>query len=308
MSSSASSSHLHFSQPCAVSKSLKHLHPESDCQSLSTYCKASSKYSQVNPILQKHYALGCSLFSLFQILRVSEFTTPNLTDYDPSVHLSLQDVSIDNRENSSVLKINIKQSKTDPFRQGVQIYLGATNSDICPIFGILPYLARRGSQPEPLFLTENGQGFTRQSFCSTLNSVLSQLLVNTSLYNSFRIEAATTAAKANIPDVYIKMLGRWQSDAYQKYIRTPPSELAKFSSLLASASSSIQKQTNSTQLKITVIYMYNHIRICLICTQVNNHYTHSITSEPIITVYMSKHSNSNSKLQCIQESASESLG
>jgi len=161
------------------------------------------------------------------------------------VHLLLQDVSIDNRENPSVLKINIKQSKTD---QGVQIYLGATNSDICPIFGILTYLARRGSQPGPLFLTGNGQGLTRQSFCSALNSVLSQLPVNPSLYksHSFRIGASTTAAKANIPDVCIKMLGRWQSDAYQRYIRTAPSELAKFSSLLASASSSIPKQTNST--------------------------------------------------------------
>ena len=58
------------------------------------------------------------------------------------------------------------------------------------------------------FLTENGQGLTRQSFCSALNSVLSQLPVNTSLYksHSFCIGAATTSAKVNIPDVYIKML------------------------------------------------------------------------------------------------------
>ena len=192
------------------------------------------------------WAACCLAF--FGFLRVSEFTTPNLTDYDPSVHLSRQDVSINNRENPSVLKINIKQSKTDPFRQGVQIYLGTTNSDVCPIFGILPYLARRGSQPGPLFLTENGQGLTRQSFCSALNLVLSQLPVNTSLYksHSFCIGAATTTAKVKIPDVYIKMLGRWLSDAYQRYIRTPPSELAKFSSLLASASASIPKQANST--------------------------------------------------------------
>ena len=85
--------------------------------------------------------------AFFGFLHVSEFTTPNLTGYNPSVHLSLQDVSIDSRENPSVLKVNIKQSKTDPFRRGIQIYLGATNSDICPIFGILSYLARRGSQP-----------------------------------------------------------------------------------------------------------------------------------------------------------------
>jgi len=167
--------------------------------------------------------------------------TPTLTDYDPSVHLSLQDISVDNRDNPNVLKINIKQSKTDPFRQGVQVYLGATNTEVCPILGILPYLAQRGAQPGPLFLTENGQGLTRQSFCTALNSVLSELPVNCNWYNShsFRIGAATTAAQANIPDAYIKMLGRWQSEAYQRYIKTPPCELAKFSALLASASSSV---------------------------------------------------------------------
>ena len=119
------------------------------------------------------WAACCLAF--FGFLRVSEFTTPTLTDYDPSVHLSLQDISVDNRDNPNVLKINIKQSKTDPFRQGVQVYLGATNTEVCPILGILPYLAQRGAQPGPLFLTENGQGLTRQSFCTALNSVLSKL-------------------------------------------------------------------------------------------------------------------------------------
>ena len=74
------------------------------------------------------WAACCLAFFVF--VCVSEFTTPNLTDYNLSVHLSLQDVSIDNRENPGVLKVNIKQSKTDPFWQGIQIYLGATNSDV----------------------------------------------------------------------------------------------------------------------------------------------------------------------------------
>ena len=47
------------------------------------------------------WAACCLAF--FGFLRVSEFTTPNLTDYDPSVHLSLQDVYIDNRENPRVM-------------------------------------------------------------------------------------------------------------------------------------------------------------------------------------------------------------
>jgi len=185
------------------------------------------------------WAACCLAF--FGFLRVSEFTVPCHTDYDPSLHLSLQDISIDNRDNPRILKVNIKQSKTDPFRQGVQIYLGATDTPLCPILGILPYLARRGVRTGPLFPTEHGQGLTRQDFCTAINSILTELQLNCNQYNShsFRIGAATTAAQANIPEAYIKMLGRWQSDAYQRYIKTPPHELAKFSSVLASASDEV---------------------------------------------------------------------
>ena len=79
------------------------------------------------------WAACCLVF--FGFMRVSEFTIPSHNGYDPSLHLSLQDISIDHRDNPNVLRIHIKQSKTDPFRQGVQIYLGATNTNVCPILG-----------------------------------------------------------------------------------------------------------------------------------------------------------------------------
>jgi len=67
------------------------------------------------------WAACCLAF--FGFLKVGEFTVPTQQDYDESTHLSLKDISIDNRCNARLIKLCIKQSKTDPFRQGVDIYL-----------------------------------------------------------------------------------------------------------------------------------------------------------------------------------------
>ena len=77
--------------------------------------------------------MGCLLFSLFRFLRVSEFIVPAQNQYDHTTHLSILDLSIDDKDSPQLLRVRIKQSKTDPFRQGVDIYLGRTDEAICPI-------------------------------------------------------------------------------------------------------------------------------------------------------------------------------
>jgi len=146
----------------------------------------------------------------------------------PLRHLSWQP------DKSPFLKVILKQSKTEPFCRGVNIYLGATDRPICPILGILLYLAARGNRAGPLFVTEDSKGLTCQIFSALLNSLLSKLHLDTKSFNthSFWIGAATSAALAHIPDSYIKMMGHWQSDAYRLYIKTPPKELAKLSGQL----------------------------------------------------------------------------
>ena len=182
------------------------------------------------------WAACCLAF--FSFLQVSEFTIPSNTSYNEECHLSPADISIDDRNNPQLLKLKIKQSKTDPFRRGVDIYLGATGTTLCPIKAILPYLALRPNHHNgPLFIFEDGRSLTHQHFSSILDNLLSRLGFDTTQYNthSFRIGAATTAAQANIPHTSIQMLGRWKSNAYQMYIKTPPQELARFSKYLSSS-------------------------------------------------------------------------
>ncbi len=50
--------------------------------------------------------------------------------YEPDVHLSFEDLASDH---PSSPKVRIKASKTDPCRRGVDIYLGRTDTDLCPV-------------------------------------------------------------------------------------------------------------------------------------------------------------------------------
>ena len=86
------------------------------------------------------------LWSAFLLcfLRSGEITIPDAASYDPTVHLNFQDISIDNPNDPKIIYVKIKASKTDPFRQGVNVHIGRTNNAVCPAHGtiILPHHSR----------------------------------------------------------------------------------------------------------------------------------------------------------------------
>ena len=128
--------------------------------------------------------MGSLLYGFLGFLRVGEFTIPTKDGYDKTSHLALSDISVDRWDNPHLLRVTIKQSKTDPFHRGVNIYLGATNKLICLVIGMLPYLAARGNRQGPLFITKDGSGLTQQTFAALLNPLLSRLNLNTRNYNT----------------------------------------------------------------------------------------------------------------------------
>ena len=100
--------------------------------------------------------------------------------------------------------------------------LGKTDNDLCPVTALLAYLAIRGSGPGFLFLFSDRRPLTKQRFIQRVRQALSAIGVDSSQYagHSFRIGAATTASARGLSESTIQMLGRWQSSAYQLYIRT----------------------------------------------------------------------------------------
>ena len=180
------------------------------------------------------WAACCTCFCGF--FRSGEITVPSAKEYDPGAHLSFGDVTLDSCENPTLAQINIKASKTDPFRKGVSIFIGQTNNDLCPIAALAAYLAFRGARPGPFFQFCNGRPLTRESFVTRVRDSLQAAGINIPSQfagHSFRIGAATTAAVAGVEDSTIKALGRWESLAYLLYVRIPREKLAGLSKVLS---------------------------------------------------------------------------
>jgi len=163
------------------------------------------------------------LLAYFVFLQSAEFTVPSLSAFNPSVHLSVSDVSVDVPLDPSCLQVFIKASKTGPFRKGCNILIGLGSPPLCTVQAVISYLACRGHHPGPLFLLKSGLPLTRSLVTDRLGAILLSVgLPDDFSSHSFRIGAATSAAKVSVPDHVIQVMGQWKSDAYKQNIRTPP--------------------------------------------------------------------------------------
>ncbi len=171
----------------------------------------------------------------FGFLRAGEFTVPSDEGFNASVHLTRQDIAIDDPRQPRVIRVHIKQSKTDPFRKGISLFIGKTDTDLCPVAALLSYLVERRQRPGPLFLFKDSRYLTRQRLVTAVREALDAAGLDQSQYcgHSLRIGAATAAAERGLEDSVIKTLGRWRSLAYLDYVRIPREQLASYSRILA---------------------------------------------------------------------------
>ena len=76
---------------------------------------------------------------------------PSDQSYDKAVHLSVADIAVDDATSLFVFQVQIKGSKTDPFRKRVCLFLGKTGSALCPVAVVVDNFCQRGMSPGPLF-------------------------------------------------------------------------------------------------------------------------------------------------------------
>ena len=75
--------------------------------------------------------------AFFEFFRLGELCASATSGFDMAVTLSPQDVSVDNLGNFQLVKVRLKASKTDPFHEGVEVYLARTMDDLCPVSAVL---------------------------------------------------------------------------------------------------------------------------------------------------------------------------
>ena len=114
-----------------------------------------------NPSLDNIMLWAAASLCFFGFLRARETTVPSETAFDQGAHLTLSDVTMDSFKSPKMLKIKIKTSKTDPFRNGIDIYVGTTNSDLCPVTAVLTYIVKQPPGNSPLFKFITGRPLTR---------------------------------------------------------------------------------------------------------------------------------------------------
>ena len=185
-------------------------------------------------------AAACTL-AFFGLLRVSEFTVPSLKEFNPRIHATISSIHLS--KNHYIF--HLSRSKTDQYGHGHDIYIPKIAGKLCPFAAMVTYLKerRRPVRATPLFVFSSGKTLSRISFLKHLRSALKKIGCNPNNFNthSFRIGAATSASHAGISTSVIKVLGRWRSDAYQRYTRSHRHTIKKAATKLAKLASKSAK-------------------------------------------------------------------
>lgn len=93
------------------------------------------------------WAIACTAF--FEFFRLGELLMRSKAEFNPITSLAWGDVAVDSTSKPTMVRIHLKKSKCDQFGEGVDIVLGVTGADICPVAAMLAFLVERGDKPGP---------------------------------------------------------------------------------------------------------------------------------------------------------------
>ncbi|KAK6183275.1 hypothetical protein SNE40_010785 [Patella caerulea] len=167
------------------------------------------------------------LLAFNAFLRISEITRSTMNKHNiqlQSVIFQLDPLT----DNPTHCRIDMQSFKHNNHQVStIILQRNNLNTIICPVLALWTYRQMRGTIPGALFAFPNGTAISRSYFNSHLQRALLWTGLDTHRYksHSFRIGAATHKALLGFSDEEIRIMGRWHSNAFQKYIRIPILEL-----------------------------------------------------------------------------------
>ena len=188
-------------------------------------------------------------FAYFGLLRISEWTAPIMSrppnGWDNLV-IRLNNVTFHpSFRETEYLIFTLPGSKTDQFRQGFRITMICTKKDLCATCAIRRMLVhrfrsvsrilRRLSSNRSLFMLNKNQVLSEGKVRKYLREVCIRINLNSTRYlpQSFRIGGATNLLENGVSVDEIKLIGRWKSNAVERYLRFTLRHWQELSSKLA---------------------------------------------------------------------------
>ena len=123
--------------------------------------------------------------------------------------------------------IKLSGSKTNSFQLGCPVIIGCTRTAVCgacEAWHIIQSHRCTQTLPNAPFLQVNGRALDHLRLVNHIKATVAKLGLNPSRYSghSLCIRGAISAAQAGLSQWQIKLLGQWNSQAYQLYIHQGP--------------------------------------------------------------------------------------
>ena len=153
--------------------------------------------------------------AFFGAFRVGELVSPSRT---VGGGLWVTDVQVAEGR----VAFRLRKSKTDQAGKGVDVFLYALQgSGVCPVRVVGEFLAIRPGGGGPLLVHKDGSFVSKFQFIAVFRKCLrvAGFAERQFASHSFRIGAATEAARCGLDEAAVKRIGRWESKRFRSYVR-----------------------------------------------------------------------------------------
>ena len=178
----------------------------------------------------------------YGLFRSGKLAQPKLAEARVSCFIRVQDVTPQFSMGwLHYVWVFLASSKTDPFHQGCPVIIGCTGTSVCracKAWHLLQHHQQMGSSPEAPFFQIYSRDLDRMTLVNHIKNIVSQFGLDPSRYSghSLHIGGATSVAQAGLSQWQIKLMGCWNSQAYQVYIKQDPIACADLAARMAANS------------------------------------------------------------------------